>query len=612
MQDENKQDDSSVWSSYSDLFTNVAIIFLVMFVFALVKSGVTKIEQVQMKKRHENELKGKMSAKDVEKSKSRITKIEKTVEEMKNYESIIDNKVAELNNFAKKLHQNKDLLKEVIASQSRQDSLMKMAEEKLEIEKKQHYEKQVALEAAKLKIDMLNEEIEKAKVEVHQREDIVAKTRLEMNQKIDQMKQEVTKKQELTDQLINKKEQEAQQKIEALALNFEKTKTTAENVAIQKNNELKQKIDSLTTSLKSTQQEAAKLVSDLKMASTSKSQQDQTLSSMKSQLLDIEGQLAQNKAAKEKLESEKNQMSSVIAQMKTQNKGIREEYEDLRKSATGSETKNKQLSAENEDIKARLKGLENKLTASESEVSIWRGGLEKKIGEADRLKKELAETQNKFNNLAQTLSKLKDSVKNDVASKLMNKFKESGLNAKVDPRTGEVTLLSGEGFNFERGSAKISKEAKLMLKKIIPVYAEVLFEDEKIIKQISSFNMEGHSSPSFGGNYIAPEVPNPEAYSLNMRLSAQRAASVANFLMSKEIGDYPHKNQIKLLLQSVGHGYMKPVPKELSPSRLPASYGGQDCGPWDCSRSQRVQINFVLKDNMDEIHKIIDMNGKIK
>jgi chromosome segregation ATPase len=601
MEEDNKQDDSSVWSSYSDLFTNVAVIFLVMFVFALVKSGVNKIEQVKMKKTHESELQGKMSKNDIEKSKTRISKIEKTVEEMKAYETIIDTKVTELNTYAKKLQENKKILKDVIEAQSRQDSIMKMADEKLEAEKKQNYEKQVALEEAKLMIDLLNQEVAKAQSEVRQREDIVNKTKQDMKAQIDKMATDFSQK----DSDYKKKITEAQQALE-------KTKSQAQEEALRKQNELKLKVDTLTASLKATEDKALKITNELNQASSRKSEQEQALATLTAQLSDIEGQLARNKAAHEKLASDKRSMTSVIGKMKETNEALKADYENLRKNTSGLESQNQKMTAENAKANSQLQNLEQRLAATESDAKKWRASLDSKISEADRLKSELAETQKKFNNLAQTMTKLKDSVKNDVANKLMERFKENQLDAKVDPKTGEVILLSGEGFNFERGSAKLSKEAKAMLKKIVPVYAGVFFQDEKIVKQISSFNMEGHSSPSFGGKYVAPEVANPDAYSINMRLSAQRAASVANFLMSKEIGEYPHKDRLKLLLQSVGYGYMKPIPKQLGISRLPASEEGQDCGEWDCSRSQRVQINFILKDNMEEIHKIIDANGKIK
>jgi chromosome segregation ATPase len=601
MQEDNKQDDSSVWSSYSDLFTNLAVIFLVMFVFALVKSGVNKIEQVKMKKTHENELQGKMSKNDIEKSKTRISKIEKTVEEMKAYETIIDTKVTELNTYAKKLQENKKILKDVIEAQSRQDSIMKMADEKLEEAKKQNFEKQAALEEAKLMIDLLNQEVAKAQSEVRQREDIVNKTKQEMKAQIDKMATDFSQK----DSDYKNKITEAQQALE-------KTKSQAQEEALRKQNELKLKVDTLTASLKATEEKAQKITNELNQASSRKSEQEQALATLTAQLSDIEGQLAKNKVAHERLASDKRSMTSVIGKMKETNEALKADYENLRKNTSGLESQNQKMTTENAKANSQLQNLEQRLAATESDAKKWRASLDSKISEADRLKSELAETQKKFNNLAQTMTKLKDSVKNDVANKLMEKFKENQLDAKVDPKTGEVILLSGEGFNFERGSAKLSKEAKAMLKKIIPVYAGVFFQDEKIVKQISSFNMEGHSSPSFGGKYVAPEVANPDAYSINMRLSAQRAASVANFLMSKEIGEYPHKDRLKLLLQSVGYGYMKPIPKQLGISRLPASEEGQDCGKWDCSRSQRVQINFILKDNMEEIHKIIDANGKIK
>ena len=45
-----QQDSGSVWTSYSDMFTTVAIIFLVMFVFALIKSAVNSVKMAKSKK----------------------------------------------------------------------------------------------------------------------------------------------------------------------------------------------------------------------------------------------------------------------------------------------------------------------------------------------------------------------------------------------------------------------------------------------------------------------------------------------------------------------------------------------------------------------------------
>ncbi len=67
-----KVDDGQIWSSYSDMFTTMAIIFLTMFVFAMVKVGVSTMERIAQKKTFEKELEGSVSKVDKEKNKKKI------------------------------------------------------------------------------------------------------------------------------------------------------------------------------------------------------------------------------------------------------------------------------------------------------------------------------------------------------------------------------------------------------------------------------------------------------------------------------------------------------------------------------------------------------------
>ncbi len=60
MRKKQEKDDGSVWTSYSDMFTTMAIIFLVMFVFALLRSGVATLEAVKEKKESKEQLEGKV------------------------------------------------------------------------------------------------------------------------------------------------------------------------------------------------------------------------------------------------------------------------------------------------------------------------------------------------------------------------------------------------------------------------------------------------------------------------------------------------------------------------------------------------------------------------
>ena len=52
------KEDGKVWTSYSDMFTTMAIVFLVMFVFAMIKVGVSTMEKIAQDKVHQKELEG--------------------------------------------------------------------------------------------------------------------------------------------------------------------------------------------------------------------------------------------------------------------------------------------------------------------------------------------------------------------------------------------------------------------------------------------------------------------------------------------------------------------------------------------------------------------------
>jgi len=163
------------------------------------------------------------------------------------------------------------------------------------------------------------------------------------------------------------------------------------------------------------------------------------------------------------------------------------------------------------------------------------------------------------------------------------------------------------------------------LKTIIPLYADVLFGDSSVSSKISTFNIEGHASPSFLGEYVDPFEGHPEAYSYNLELSARRSASVAKHIFGKEVGVYNHKFTMRKITQSIGRGYTMPIPRGPStealvivPSlpgselgRAPASLGSiQDCGPYDCQQSQRVEISFTLEDDAEALEKILQIKNK--
>ena len=120
--DDDKKDDGSVWTSYSDLFTTVAVIFLVMFVFALIKAGVSKMQQVVEKQKHEQELEGKITEKNKQQTEAKITKVNESLDQMTEYEDLISKKMQEMNQFVQKLQDNKKVMKDLIEDQRRKET----------------------------------------------------------------------------------------------------------------------------------------------------------------------------------------------------------------------------------------------------------------------------------------------------------------------------------------------------------------------------------------------------------------------------------------------------------------------------------------------------------
>ena len=186
-------------------------------------------------------------------------------------------------------------------------------------------------------------------------------------------------------------------------------------------------------------------------------------------------------------------------------------------------------------------------------------------------------------------------------------FKSAKLSVMVDKESGNVVFQMDKNFRFKKNSYYLNKAARRTLKKIIPIYSKVLFGNKKIKDKIAGFNVTGHASPSHKGKYVSPLSPNSKAYSYNMRLSAQRAASVTNYIFGRKIGKYSYKTFLKEYTSSIGQGFTRPIKKQ---GRNIASSGA--CGPFDCYSSQRVELSFTLKDDVDSINKLIEMAKDIK
>lgn len=380
----------------------------------------------------------------------------------------------------------------------------------------------------------------------------------------------------------------------------------------KQNTDNSRKIASISSELANEKQNAGALQRQIKdLESNYKNQIAQMNNEHANQMAQLKGQQASE------VNQLKNQYDQKLAALKN-------ELNNQMKSNPVQEAKIAELNNKNQQISKTLNTCETDLNFRKKEVATLENKFKDKFKNLDQNQKLLADYKNQtkelsdrnknlkesLNDFANKVANVKGKLRSNIAKDLAQAFKAANLNVLVDNKTGNVVLQMDKNFRFKKNSYYLNKKAKETLKKIIPIYSKVLFGNKEIKNKISSFNVVGHASPSFRGKFVSPEDHNSKAYSYNMRLSAQRASSITNYIFSNSIGEYDHKQKLQLFTKAIGQGYIKPVAAPMKLNRKPASTGA--CGPYDCYSSQRVEISFTLKDDVNSINELIEMTKDIK
>lgn len=178
--------------------------------------------------------------------------------------------------------------------------------------------------------------------------------------------------------------------------------------------------------------------------------------------------------------------------------------------------------------------------------------------------------------LATTKSELQDivGIRTDIIGSLQSKFNNSSMS--VDAQTGSITFSADVLFRYN--SATLTKESKQTLKNVIPMYLEVLLQDE-YRDYIAEIIIEGHTDTDGG-------------YEGNMDLSHDRANEVAKFCLDEKNGlSKVQIEQLQNLLTINGKSCSNPI------------YKTDGSGKVDMQASRRVEIKFRLKED-EMIQKI--------
>lgn len=224
-----------------------------------------------------------------------------------------------------------------------------------------------------------------------------------------------------------------------------------------------------------------------------------------------------------------------------------------------------------QDAYAEAAMTQEELNAAYLEIENAKLDLDQAYQDIADAQSELAYTKTELQNII--------GIRTDIIGELQRTFDDSSMS--VDAQTGSITFSSD--VLFEYGKANLTDASKNSLKEIIPIYLDVLLQDE-YKDYIAEIIIEGHTDTS-------------GSYKSNVELSANRAMAVAEFCLDKKNGlDDEQIKRLQTLLTVNGRSYSSPIYKP----------GTTEI---DMNASRRVEIKFRLKED-EMIEKIAEILGQ--
>ena len=166
-------------------------------------------------------------------------------------------------------------------------------------------------------------------------------------------------------------------------------------------------------------------------------------------------------------------------------------------------------------------------------------------------------------------------VKMEVAKKIESELQKQKKKKKIDRMTGDLKIPSSA--LFEVNSYVLKPEGKQFLDKLTPIYVNTIFSSPKLVNNIDSIIIVGHTdSQGYGGLKTINDQ-----FVYNMDLSTKRANSVAAYMLE---GNYK---------QEYNEGFRHMITVE---GRSFNDLILDDQGNEDMAKSRRVEIKLKVAD----------------
>jgi chromosome segregation ATPase len=622
-----QQEDGSFWTSYSDLFMVLSVVFLLLYVVGSLRSGTSSVQN------HIEHQKLKAEAQDYKKQiqaynalKDDYLEKEASAEEAKMYDELMsklsllqEEATEEKKQLEAKANENEAKAK---ALNQYQQMVRNIVNTSLLSNKKIKFRNEVIVKKND-EIKDMDSTIQTQTKDISEKAQLIAQNRTQ----IEKQEKEIYEKQQVLDQ---KKQQVAM--LESQVNEKAKTIQTNQSKINSLNSDLSQKIKELektSVSANTSKAELNRNIAIMKLQNAKKigELQNQTkemkesvesinreLANAEGQLNDARGKMAAQEAMKKKLESD---IAAASADHNSKMAQMRSDFD--KKMNAEREALENQLNNEKASGAEKLKRLgefKNKLAADKANLDKQLAGLKDEVGkakgEADNLKGQLANAQKEHGRYMAAIGQLeKDKAglsgdlkraqelieaKKKLAKKIADNLAKNGIKAGVDGKTGDVTIQFGDEY-FDTGKADLKENMKNVLQKFVPTYSKSLLEDEKVAKEISSVEIIGFSSPTYQGRYVDPQSLKDQdraAVSYNLDLSYNRAKSIFSYMFDKKSMTYTHQQDLLPLVKVTGRSFLA---EEVKGRDIASGLAIKDyCAKYSCEKSQKVIIRFNLKD----------------
>ena len=530
----NGHDDGTQWTSYSDLFMGLSVVFLLLYVMSSLRSGTTGLQQQIEKERLTQKVEDLSNQLQVYNTlKKEHLQEAATPEEEKLYQGLM----GRLDLLKEDAKTEKDKLRQAALENEQKEQALNQYQQlvrnminanmiaKTRIKKRDDVivEKNQEIQANESEISGLNQNIQAKEKQIAVNQQQIAQANQELTRRVAQLKyaykaQKMTKK--AYDAQMAQIQNQSQQKVRAL-------QDANNQYAVQINRQVAS-LNQLTGQL----DQAGKELSAKDMANKQLAGKlEQTKGEYEGKIGNLVGQLQQTKGAYE----------GQIGQLKSQYQAAN--------------------AAQAKQLGEQISGLSGKLQSTEV-------ALQKAIQEANARK--------------------------EVAGEIKRGFAKAGIKAEVDENTGDVMIDFGDHY-FDSGRADLKTGMVDVLKKAFPIYAASLMENPKLRSKVENVEIIGFASPTYKGKLVDPNTLDPsnrKAVDFNLDLSFARARSIFQYLFDAQKMTFTHQKDLLPLVKVSGRSFLAET-KNLR--NVANQSGAKFCEQYDCKKAQRVIIKFGVK-----------------